>query len=104
MFMECRFKNQTMKCLESVREVVGSFAMCYNFNGLDIFRKRSISQASEPLDWSIDDGYKATGSLDMYPRRASGAGPHFGFSALLRMSKYDIDYRCSMNPGFYVKE
>jgi hypothetical protein len=93
-----------VKCLESLREVIGSYAMCYTFNGLDIFRKISISDDNEPLDWSIDDGYKATGTVDMYPLRASGDGPHFGFSALLRMSKYDINYRCSMNPGFYVKE
>jgi hypothetical protein len=79
-------------------------ALCYTFNGFDTYRKQPIASGSEMSEeeWSIDDGYKTPGTLDMYPRRATEAGPQFGFSAMLQMSKLDFDYKCSLNPGFYV--
>jgi hypothetical protein len=82
-----------------------NIALCYSFNGFDTYRKQPIASDGSEMsedEWNIDDGYKTPGTLDMYPRRATEAGPQFGFSALLRMSKLDFDYKCSLNPGFYV--
>jgi Amiloride-sensitive sodium channel len=104
LFVECKFQSQTIDCLKSVREIIVDYTLCYTFNGFYPYRKDSTDDVEKKAeqDWNIDDGYKTPGTLDMYPRRAIGAGRQSGLSALLRMSKHDFDYKCSKYPGFFV--
>jgi Amiloride-sensitive sodium channel len=106
MFIECRFGNQIINCKESFEEsVFGTYngrSLCYTFNAMQIFRNTG-SRPDITDEWSIDDGYKSTTSLDSYPRRASRAGQKFGLSVLVRSKDSDYDNHCTNYPATMVK-
>jgi Amiloride-sensitive sodium channel len=98
MFFECKFRNQVISCKDSLRQVVMKFGLCYTFNGLDFYR--TINEKDR--EWTIDDGYSLTSSLDAYPYRATGAGARFGFSIQLGYKKTALGYLCNLQPEFLV--
>jgi Amiloride-sensitive sodium channel len=102
MFTECKFQDHLINCTLSFKELVLDHALCYTFNGVDIFRENSKKTDPSTPEWSIDEGYNPTAPLDVYPRRVLGAGALLGLSVLLKINKHDIDYACYANPGFWV--
>jgi hypothetical protein len=88
--------------MESIEETVADMAICYTFNGFDVYRNNGSNNEDQSHEWSIDGGYITPGTLNMYPRRALGGGSQFGLTVLLRLSIHDFEYRCTRSPGFYV--
>jgi acid-sensing ion channel, other len=102
-FAECKFHNQLINCSASFKELVLDYALCYTFNGVEIFREDSENTHPPSHEWSIDGGYTPTAPLDVYPRRALRAGSLLGLSVMLKIHKSDIYYECYANPGFWVE-
>jgi Amiloride-sensitive sodium channel len=98
-FVECKFKNELINCIESFEEIILPMSVCYSFNGLDVYRQEDSN--NDPKEWSTDKGYEPGATLDTYPRRGTAAGIRFGFSVLLKLNKKDYDESCS-DPGFRV--
>jgi Amiloride-sensitive sodium channel len=99
MFVECRFQNQVIDCMDAFRETVIGFGVCHTFNGFKIYRPGT--EKSHSL-WNNDEGYKQGAPFDTYPHRALGTGRKFGLSVLLRINKNDIDVLCTGPPDFQV--
>jgi Amiloride-sensitive sodium channel len=101
-FFECIFKDQVIDCDSMFEDVhMENGVMCYTFNGLGMYRKNNESY--EVKEWTIDEGYTPTASLDAYPYRATGVGPKFGFTILLGYKKTALEEFLDNRFGFLVK-
>jgi Amiloride-sensitive sodium channel len=100
-FVECKFNNRVFNCSEHFQQYVFNHYLCYNFNGLDIYRNETSVEL--PTEWSIDEGYSPKATLDAFPRRALGSGSQYSLSLLLRANEYEIDAYCTGLPGFQVR-
>jgi len=99
MFVDCNYKNEVVNCRDVLKEMVVQNLLCYTFNGVEIYRH---SIEPKTVEWSIDDGYKPTATLETYPHRILEAGIKFGFSIFLRLHQQDLEYACFGEPGFWV--
>jgi Amiloride-sensitive sodium channel len=97
-FFECKFKDQIINCTDSFKQVALKNSLCYTFNGVDV----DGSTNEVVKEWTIDDGYAPTASMDTYPNRAMGAGSRFGFSILLGYKNVSSRNLCDSEPGFFV--
>jgi acid-sensing ion channel, other len=99
-FFECKFKDQIIKCDDHLEYVGLERGLCYTFNGFDVYRKKNQSHVTK--QWTIDEGYTPTASLDTYPQRAIGVGAKTGFSILMGYKKTALETLCESPPSFWV--
>jgi Amiloride-sensitive sodium channel len=100
-FIKCKFRNREINCTESFIETLVENRFCYTFNELGVYRQLKANSKNVE-EWTTDDGYKQTASIDAYPYRALAAGSKFGFSILLRSIRNQLDHFCSVAHGFSV--
>jgi acid-sensing ion channel, other len=84
-----------------MKSVVLKSGLCYTFNGFDVYRKNSKNHAVQ--EWTIDEGYAPTASMDAYPYRASGVGVKSGLSVTLKYKKTTLEHLCDTRSGFWVE-
>jgi acid-sensing ion channel, other len=97
--------NAKINCTESFEELFTKDALCYTFNGLDMYRMTNKNTSDNEIlneEWTIDEGYSPAASVNAYPRRALGTGTKFGFSMTLRIPSSDVDMTCYPSYGFHV--
>jgi acid-sensing ion channel, other len=96
--VECQYRKNFEKCDDLFEELVTEEGICYTFNSLKNYRLFSFYDDmivdQRPSDWNLEDGYKASASLDTIPRRALGSGTRFGLFVMLALQKFDYDYVC----------
>ncbi|XP_054267290.1 pickpocket protein 28-like [Macrosteles quadrilineatus] len=100
----CRWKlGAPVNCAELFVPVMTEEGQCFSFNilhNLDSYRENLIQYRDLPVDqklekyWNLGDGYDIRAPLDVYPKRALGAGAKSGLFIVLRTYTWDLDYYC----------
>jgi acid-sensing ion channel, other len=104
MLMLCKYRADAGSCDDLFEEIITEEGICYTFNALkmsEIYRDESITDDFNFMNhnqtadhWTMEEGYKPTAPLTVYPRRALGSGARVGLFVLLRLYEYDLDYIC----------
>uniref|UniRef100_A0A182WEP0 Pickpocket n=1 Tax=Anopheles minimus TaxID=112268 RepID=A0A182WEP0_9DIPT len=104
MFVTCIWGNKYTFCNDLFKPTLTERGICYTFNGLsadDMLRQEEYHQDFEHLgerrsseNWSMEQGYRASRGLDVYPRRIVSAGSTAGLVVLLKSDVEDMDYLC----------
>ncbi|XP_071443231.1 pickpocket protein 28-like [Hetaerina americana] len=114
----CEWKGQYENCCGYLfRPILTEEGVCYTFNMLatsQIFSNNmTVEGFNESYDiyaptdhswsqWTAQDGYPNSESIETYPRRGPGAGATSGLHIYLRADPEDYDVRCRTIGGFKV--